>query len=100
MTILEKQPLALAEITPYLKDLEEKKQMTDYIKKFTKLKEGQAKKIKEEIRALNNPKIREIHIVKIIDLLPEDQEDLNKIFTEVSLSQEEAEAILSKLKEV
>ena len=38
------------------------------------------------------------HIVKIADLMPEDEEDLNKVFTEVSLSQEEAQAILSTVK--
>ena len=98
MAILEKEPLALSEITTYVKDLSEKKELAAYVKKFSKLKPDQVKKLREEITALDNPKVRESHIVKIADLMPEEEEDLNKVFTEVSLSQEEAEAILSKVK--
>ena len=100
MTILEKEPLSLAEMTTYAKDLDEKKELAAYVRKFSKLKPEQVKKLREEITALDNPKVRESHIVKIADLLPEDEEDLNKVFTEVSLSQEEAQAILSKVKEL
>ncbi len=100
MAILEKEPLALSEITPYIKDLDEKKDLKAYLKKFSKLNPDQVKKLREEITALDNPKVRESHIVKIADLMPEDPEDLNKVFTEVSLSQEEAQAILSKVKEL
>lgn len=99
MTILNKQPLALAEVRAYIKDKDEKKQVLDYIKKFTKLKDNQATKLKEDIKALNNPKLKPEHIIKIVDLLPQDQEDLNKIVTEIGLSKEEADAIIQKLKE-
>ncbi len=99
MIILNKQPLALAEIKSYIHDKDEKKQILDYTKKFTKLKEEQAKKLKDNIKSLNNPKLKEEHLIKIVDILPQDQEDLNKIVTEISLSQEEADAIIQKVKE-
>ena len=39
-------------------------------------------------------KLKEEHIVKIIDFLPETSEDLNKIFSDVSLDEKEINEIL------
>lgn len=96
--ILSKQPLSLAEVKEYRKEREEKKPIDEYLAAFTKIKKDKAKKIAEELRALNNPKIREEQIVKVIDLLPEDLEEVNKIFTEVNLNEEEANAVLQIVK--
>ena len=97
MIIINKSPLALIVVKDYIKDIENK-QMADYLKKFTKLAVEKPGKITEEIRALSNPKIKEEDIVKVLDFLPEDTEDLNKIFTEVSLTEDETKAILDIIK--
>ena len=39
------------------------------------------------------------HIVKVIDFLPDDAESLNKIFTDVSLDEDEAKKILDVVRE-
>jgi len=96
--ILNRKPLALAEVKSLIKGLEEKKQMESYIKKFSKISKADAEKLASEIRALNNPKINEENLVKILDFLPANSEELNKIFTEVSLSEEEANSILEIIK--
>ena len=96
--ILSKKPLTLVEVKEYRKEREEKKPVDEYLAKFTKVTKERAKKIAEEIRALNNPKINEEQIVKVIDILPEDVEEVNKIFTEVNLNEEEANAILNIIK--
>lgn len=96
--ILDKKPVPLAEVESYVTNLEEKKSLHSYIKKFSKLTKEKAKSMAESIRALNNPKINEEDIVEILDFLPEDAEDLNKIFTEVSLSEEESNVILEIVK--
>jgi len=44
---------------------------------------------------LNNPKLNEEFIVKVVDFLPQDIEDLNKISPEIGLNEEESKAILS-----
>ena len=44
-------------------------------------------------------KIKNEHIVKIIDLMPEDASDLNKIFTDVSLTEDETKKILEAVKQ-
>ncbi len=92
--ILNRQPLSLAEVKYYIKDSEEKK-IVDYLKKFSNLDSKKASKIVEEIKALVNLKIKDEHIVKIIDFLPQDVEDVNRIFFDVRLTEEEINAILN-----
>lgn len=96
--IINKKPLALAEVKQYIKDIEEKKAMKDYLKTFVKLSKPDAEKINKEIKGLNNPKIKEDQIVKVADFLPKDSEDINKIFIDSSLSEEEANAISEIIK--
>jgi|SRR3989344_3462693 len=91
--ILNKKPLALAEVKQYLKDIEEKKIMHDYLKEFLKISQDNVEKLSKEIKELNNPKIKDEHIIKIVDFLPKDSEEINKIFIDVSLSEEEAKVI-------
>lgn len=93
--IINKEHLTLAEVKSYIKNLEEKKTLDEYLKKFSEITKEKSLKLKEEIRALNNPKIKEEHIVKVVDLLPHDSEDVNKIFVDVSLTEEEINAILN-----
>ena len=78
--ILNKKPLTLSEAKVYAKPSEEKRQVDEYFKIFAKLSREKAEKLGEEIAKLNNPKIREENIVKIVDFLPKDSEDINKIF--------------------
>lgn len=92
--ILEKTPLTLVEAKEYIKDSEETKPILDYLKKFIKLNKEKLKQLKEEIIKLNNSKIKEENIVKIIDFLPKEQEEVNKIFTETNLTEEETNEIL------
>jgi DNA-directed RNA polymerase subunit F len=93
--ILEKTPLTIAEVKELTKDIEEAQQLKDYIKAFSKLTKEKADSLTSEIRALNNIKIKESNIVKICDFLPKEAEELNKIFTEVSLSEEEIKSVLN-----
>lgn len=71
-----------------------------YAKRFSKLKIEKVKELKEELKKLDIMKLKERHIAKIIELLPEDTEDLRKIFIgeEVSLDQNEIEKILAVVK--
>ncbi len=96
--ILNKIPLALAGVREYTKDVDETKPIVKYLKTFCKISKADADKLAADLRALNNHKIKEETIVKILDLLPRDSEDLNKIFLDVSLTEEEANAILAFIK--
>lgn len=96
--ILSKKPLSLAEVKELRKKADEDKPIDIYLGKFCKITKEKARKMAEQLVALNNPKIREEHTIKIIDTLPEDAEDLNKIFNEMGLTEEEANAVLSIVK--
>lgn len=98
MVILNKTPLTLAEVQEHVKKLEEKKALEGYLKKFIKLKKDKADALIEELRGLNNLKMKESHMAKVADFLPQDTEDINKIFNDVSLSEEESNAILEIVK--
>jgi len=94
------EPLSMAEATEYLKDSEgSETEVRGFIKKFTKLKPEKAKEIRKRVRELDFMKVREEHISSIIDTLPENTEELNKIFKEASLDEDEANKILTILKE-
>ncbi len=99
--ILDRTPLTMAEVEDLVKDLpdnEKKQEIELFLKKFLKIKASMAKKIKEELEKLDSLKIKRDHIVKIVDILPEDASDLNKIFTDVSLNEDETKKILEIVK--
>jgi len=96
--ILDKKPLTLGEVKKYVEGLENKEPLAEYLKKFGKLSSEEAIKLKEALVSLNNPKIREEGIVKAVDFLPKDVEDVNKIFSDSNLNDEEANALLKVIK--
>ncbi len=93
--ILEKTPIPLAEVKERVKDLEEKQTLKDYLKKFTPLTKTKTQELIKELKALNNIKLKEENIIKIAGFLPKTPEEVNRILTEVSLSEEETNAILA-----
>ena len=96
--ILNMKHLNLAEVKEIVKDIDEKKDVKDYLKKFGKLSKEKAEKLNEELRTLGNAKIKEEYLVKIIDFLPRDAEELNKIFHDISLDEKEMNEILEIIK--
>ena len=92
--------VSMAEALEYMKeDKENNSEVIVFIKKFTPLKPKEAKEIKKKIQNLNLMKAKPEYIVKIIDLMPENVEELNKIFVDVSLDEDESKKILEIIKE-
>ena len=91
-------PLCLAEVKNLIGDMDDRKELNDYIKKFGNLSKEDSLKLGDEIRGLDNMKIKEENIVKIVDFVPKTAEELNKIFTDVSLDEEECNKILEIVK--
>jgi len=99
--ILDRTPINMNEVHELISNIDDspkKEEIELYLKKFMKSKPEQAKKIKEEMEALDSIKVKRDHIVKIVDFLPNDASDLNKIFTDVSLNEEETNKILEIVK--
>ncbi len=91
-------PLSLAEVNELIGDIDERKDLKDYIKRFGNLSKEDSVKLSEEVRGLDNMKVKEEHVVKIADFVPKTAEELNKIFTDVSLDEEECNKILEIVK--
>jgi DNA-directed RNA polymerase subunit F len=99
--IKEKTCVAMYEIGEILKEAEETdrtKEVRAFIKKFMSLDEKKSKKLKEELKKLDMMKLKEQDILKIVDILPENAAELNKIVIEASLDADETAKILDTIK--
>ncbi len=88
-----RRPVTLAEVREIVEKLEEKQELKDYLKKFSKLTLEKSAKLKEELLSVNG-RFKEEDAVKIADFLPKEIEELRKIVLDTSLSEEEANAVL------
>ncbi len=89
-------PISMAEAQEYL---EKDSNAAIFIKKFTKLNPKKAKELRKKLESLGIIKLNEFYISKIIDLMPERNEELNRLFIDVSLDEDEAKKILDSVKE-
>jgi len=96
--ILERKPLSMSESKEYM-NKESGTDIQGFVKKFILLKPEKAKELRKKVEDLNLLKVKEEHIAKLIDLLPETTEDLNKIFSDVSLDEDETKKLLDTIKE-
>jgi len=93
------EPITMIEVKEIVGSSGKNKELVSFIKKFINLKVKRAKEFSTKIKELELMKIRPEHIVKIIDLVPEKEEELNKIFSDVSLNEDETKRILETIKE-
>ncbi len=86
---------------PQLEENKKAEAVLDYIKRFVKSKPDKVKALIKAIEDLDLVKLKKEHIVKIADVMPEDAEDLRKIFVggDVTLNQDEITTILEKVKQ-
>ncbi len=96
--ILHRESLSMVEANEYL-DKDSGTDLKGFIKKFVKMKPEKAKELREKIKSLDLLKVKEEHIAKLIDLLPETAEEINKIFSDVGLDEDETKKILDTIKE-
>lgn len=98
--IKKSEPLSLAEVKELVKKMPESpilEKINTYIKKFVKINEREAEKLKKELQE-SFPNLASKDIVKIIDILPPDAEDVRKIFADTSLDENEIKKILEIVK--
>jgi len=92
--IKELTPLTLAEVSELMSKEEKQEKLRAFIKQFTKMPAKEARQMKEELKKLDLIKLKDKHIVKIVDFMPKDAADLTKIVSDVSFNQEEISKIL------
>ncbi len=98
MTIKEKTPITMAEVVVLAEGSDKGKAIKDFIKNFDTVNIKKAREMKEEIKGLDLIKLKDEHIVKIVDFVPTDASELNKILVGVSLDQDEVNKILDVTK--
>lgn len=98
MAVKEERPLTLSEVYSLVGESERGEKIRQFLNVFKPIEVEKAKQLKEELLALDIIKLKESHIIKIIDFLPEDATELNKILTDVSLDEAETNKILELVK--
>ncbi len=88
----------MAEVSGLVGDGESGKRIRDFIKEFTKTTYEDAVKLKKELEELKILKLKDEHFVKIVDFMPIDASELNKVLTEVSLDSDEVTKIVDVVK--
>ncbi|MEM3091209.1 MAG: hypothetical protein QXX55_00550 [Candidatus Pacearchaeota archaeon] len=98
--IIKTEPLSMAEALDYLDDEKDNQmEFKKFIKKFIKISPKDAKEIRKKLESLGSLKMKPEDIVKIVDIMPEDSESLNKIFNDLELDENETKRILEIIKE-
>jgi DNA-directed RNA polymerase subunit F len=98
--IKENTPLSITESLEYMNSKNESEEKVKiFMEKFKKLDLKKAQSLREKIERMELLKVKDSEISKIIDLVPENKESLNKIFTDVSLTEEESKQILDSIEE-
>lgn len=94
--IISKKHLSIAETKEFL---DQGSDMEIFSNKFSKLSFEDAKEMKKKIEDLESINIRDEHIVKIIDVLPDNAQDLNKIFVGGQIDEDEIKKVLEIVQE-
>lgn len=106
--LIQEAPISLQEIKEKLHEIESRdkglsfraNKVKDYLNKVVRLDKKVASELKQKLLSLDIPRLKDRQIIKIIDILPEDLEELRAVFTgEVTtITQENMEKIIEAVK--
>lgn len=98
--IKNREAISMSESLVYVNKEEEKgKELIGFARKFISLKEKDAEDLRKKLEELGLMKLKKEDISKIIDFIPENIEELNKIFVEMNLNEDESKKILDTIQE-
>ena len=98
MAITEETPITLAEVVALAGDSEKAVAIKKFVKTFNKMDVAKAREMKEALVKLDLIKLKAEHVVKIVDFMPSDATELNKVLVDVSLDGDEVTKILEVVK--
>ncbi|MBS3151113.1 hypothetical protein J4443_01905 [Candidatus Woesearchaeota archaeon] len=106
--LIQEAPISLSELKEKLSEIETRdkelsfraNKVKDHLNKLVRLDKKSASELKEKLISLDVPRLKDRQIIKIVDILPEDLEDLRAVFTgEVTtITQENMEKIVGAVK--
>ncbi|MFO7710968.1 MAG: hypothetical protein R6V53_04340 [Candidatus Woesearchaeota archaeon] len=102
--ILEEKPISLVEVKSELKKIKKRdgeysfraNKTEEYLNHFANITQKKAKDIYKGLSDLNIPRFKDVHMIKIIDLLPDTVDDVKialQGFTTLTVSQENMKKI-------
>ncbi len=107
--IIEERAVSLIELKDSLEKINKRdkelsfraNRVNEYLAHFTNLKLKQVNELKEKLEKLEIPRLKEKIIIKIIDILPESNDDLRVILSgeAVTINPENMEKIIKTVKE-
>ncbi len=85
--IIKKEPIAGAELRKEIDKLKKRDKelnfragkVEEYLNETLQIKPNDALKLKEELTALNIPRLREMHVIKLVDTLPAKPEEVESV---------------------
>ena len=98
MAITEETPITLAEVVALSGESDKAVAIKKFIKNFNKMDVEKAREMKSALKELDLIKLKDDHIVKVVDFMPTDAAELNKVLIEVSLDGDEVTKILEVVK--
>ncbi|MFW6026226.1 MAG: hypothetical protein ACOCRX_07775 [Candidatus Woesearchaeota archaeon] len=108
LNIKSKEPKTLSEVKKILNEVEEERELNfrssktmDYVNRFVNLSLDEVNKLKEEIKGLEILRLKDEHIAKIIDFMPESVDEFKLIFqgSYVTFSEDDIESIVKVIDE-
>ncbi len=94
MAIKEEKPLTMSEVVSIIRDTEKTKIVKEFIKQFDVIDLEKAMELKEKLTNLELLKLKEQHIIKIVDFMPKEATELNKVLSDVNLDADEINKVL------
>ncbi len=107
ISIITENPLTMAELKEELSDLKKKQDLSfrgnktlEYLNIFSKVSKKSVDEMKEKLKALDLVRLKDRHITKIVDIMPENIESLKTLLANenITLKEEELNNILACLK--
>ncbi len=101
--VIEKKPVTIVKARAILKEIKKKNYAQnmafEYASKFSKLTEKKAEKLLEELSQAGIPRIKDRHLVKLVDIMPESPEEIRAVFLkeDITLNKEDIDKILEVL---
>ena len=90
--------ISICESKGYVKKTKDS-ELGEFFKHFSNLDVKEAKELRQKLEELKLLKLRRDNITKIIEILPQSKGELNKIFNDLTLDENEIKGVLDATKE-
>lgn len=107
--ILDQKPMALHEVRTYLSKIKKRdgelnfraNKTQEYLESVMQTSEKTAKELHEKLAGMNIPRLKDIHIAKLVDTLPQAVEDVKSVLQgyALTINNDNAKKIVEAIKE-